>query len=75
MPAGCVEVSVKDALTKAETVALFHAVQAFKEFVADWKHESRFDEKETAQCKKYEKHLSNAKRAMRKINELRGQGL
>lgn len=67
---------MKDALTKAETVALWHAVSWMGEAMRSWREEpASGDEQQVALLALSETRLKQAKKALRKVNQLRKMGL
>jgi len=60
-----------DWLRQAETVALWHAVNWMEVVLREWKRDGFKDEQDQAQHEVQRQHLTDAKRALRKVNALR----
>ena len=58
-------------LTKAETVALWHAVNWMEVVLREWKRDGFKDAQDQAQYEVQRQHLTTAKQALRKVNQLR----
>jgi hypothetical protein len=58
-------------LAKADTVALWHAVQWMENVVREWRREGFKDEQDRAQHDAQRQRLLLAKRALRKVNAIR----
>lgn len=63
---------MKDELTRADTKALWHAVECMKEMIHQARLMPTINER---YIDEEEKRLKTARRALRKVNELRKQGL
>jgi hypothetical protein len=58
-------------LTKTDTVALWHALQWMESVLHEWRREGFRDEKDRAQYDGQRENLLQARRALRKVNQLR----
>lgn len=62
-------------LQKAETVALWHAVNWMATVLVEWRRGGFKDEEDSAQHADQRQRLKLAKQALRKVNRLRKEGL
>ena len=62
-------------LQKAETVALWHAVNWMETVLVEWRRGGFKDEQDRAQHADQRQRLSLANQALRKVNRLRKEGL
>lgn len=60
-------------LAKAETVALWYAINWMETVLREWKRDGFKDQQDQAQHEAQRQHLTLAKRALRKVNQLRKQ--
>lgn len=60
-----------EALTKADTVALWHAVQWMQDVLREWRSGGFKDDTDRAQWADQRDTLLRAKRALRKVNAIR----
>lgn len=58
-------------LAKVETVALWHAVNWMAIVLREWKRDGFKNEQDQAQHEVQSQHLTTAKRALSKVNQLR----
>lgn len=58
-------------LAKVETVALWHAVNWMEVVLREWKRDGFKNDQDQAQHEVQRQHLTTAKRALRKVNQLR----
>lgn len=58
-------------LLKADTVALWHAVDWMQTVLREWGRQGCQDEQDRAQYDRQRQHLKQAKQALRKVNQLR----
>lgn len=61
-------------LTKADTVALWYAVNWMQNVLSGWFREGFKDDQDRAQYQAERERLTTAKRALRKVNKLRKEG-
>ncbi|MFE1574114.1 hypothetical protein ACFIQG_20240 [Comamonas odontotermitis] len=58
-------------LAKVETVALWHAVNWMEVVLREWKRDGFKNDQDQAQHEVQRQHLTTAKQALRKVNQLR----
>lgn len=58
-------------LTKTDTVALWHAVKWMETVLREWRLGGFRDEQDRAQHEVQTTHLTNARKALRKVNKIR----
>lgn len=58
-------------LAKVEMVALWHPVNWMETVLREWKRDGFKDDQDQAQHEVQRQHLTTAKRALRKVNQLR----
>ncbi|MGC3984788.1 MAG: hypothetical protein QM777_08720 [Pseudorhodoferax sp.] len=61
----------RQTLTKADTVALWYAVNWMQHVLSGWFRDGFKDDQERAQYQAERERLATAKRALRKVNKLR----
>lgn len=62
------------ALTKADTVALWHAVDWMATVLTEWRRDGFKDAQDEEQHADQRQRLKQAKQALRKVNRLRKEG-